>query len=75
MNSVGKFLIITGVAITLVGIGIIVFSRLKIPFLGRMPGDIFIQKKNFIFYFPFTTCLIISVILSLILYFIFKGNR
>ncbi|HAJ56713.1 MAG TPA: DUF2905 domain-containing protein [Candidatus Omnitrophica bacterium] len=56
-----------------IGIGFIVLGLLwnflvKIPFLGRMPGDILIQKKNLTFYFPLTTCILASLILSLILW-------
>lgn len=64
----GKFLIITGLIITVIGI-IVSFAH-NLPFLGRIPGDILIQKKNFTFYFPLATCLILSVILSFILWLI-----
>ncbi|MDD4183694.1 MAG: DUF2905 domain-containing protein [Candidatus Omnitrophica bacterium] len=75
MNNLGKFLIITGSFLVILGIGLVVFSRFKIPFLGKLPGDILIQKKNLTFYFPLATSLIVSVILSLILYFISKIHR
>ncbi len=42
----------------------------KIPWLGRLPGDFFFRGKNFSFYFPLTTSILISVILTLILWFI-----
>jgi uncharacterized protein HemY len=51
-------------------LGIFLFSKFKIPFLGRLPGDIFIKRDNFIFYFPLTTSILISIILSFILYLI-----
>ncbi|MBP9853922.1 MAG: DUF2905 domain-containing protein [Candidatus Omnitrophica bacterium] len=44
----------------------------KIPGLGRLPGDIVIKKENFTFYFPLATCLLVSVIISLIMYLINK---
>jgi hypothetical protein len=75
MNNLGKFLIITGSVLVILGAGLMVFSRFKIPFLGKLPGDIFVQKKNFTFYFPLATSLIVSVILSLILYFISKIHK
>jgi len=65
MNSFGKALIFFGMAITLLGI-LLTFSG-KVPWLGKLPGDIYIQKKNFSLYIPITTSIIISVILSLVL--------
>ena len=50
MSNLGKFLIIIGLGIALIGVCVVVFSRFKIPFLGRLPGDIFVQNKNFTFY-------------------------
>jgi len=57
----GLFLVIVGIAFTLVG---------KIPWFGHLPGDITIERERFTFYFPLATCLIISLILSLVLYFL-----
>lgn len=62
--QLGKILIIMGLCIILMGILLMIID--KIPFLGKLPGDIRIQKENFSFYFPITTCIIISVVLSLI---------
>ena len=64
MQEIGKTLIIFGVI--LIGVGILLTFFDKIPFLGKLPGDIYIQKKNFSFYFPITTSILISIILSLI---------
>ncbi len=64
MGGIGKILIITG--IILIVIGIILNISGKIPFIGRLPGDIYIKKDNFSFYFPITTCIIISIVLTLI---------
>ncbi|MDD5195229.1 MAG: DUF2905 domain-containing protein [Candidatus Omnitrophica bacterium] len=75
MNILGKSLIAIGMLIALIGAGILIFSRFKIPFLGRLPGDILIQKKNFTFYFPIATSILASVILSLVLYVISKIHR
>lgn len=72
MNNLAKLFIVAGLFLILIGLMILILFRLKIPFLGRLPGDIFIQKKNFAFYFPLTTCLLISLILSIIVYFFFK---
>ena len=75
MNSLGKSLIIIGVIVSIIGVGVVVFSRYKIPFLGKLPGDILIQKKNFTFYFPLATSILVSVVLSLILFVISRIHR
>jgi len=66
----GKFLVIMGV-IT-VAIGLVFLWGQKIPFLGKLPGDIYVHRGNFSFYFPFTTCILISVILTLIFTFLIR---
>lgn len=50
----------------LAGVALVSFG--KIPFFGKLPGDIIIQKKNFTFYFPLVTSLLLSLLVSLILY-------
>ncbi|MFA5008333.1 MAG: DUF2905 domain-containing protein [Candidatus Omnitrophota bacterium] len=75
MNNLGKFLIITGSILVILGLGLVVFSRFKIPFLGKLPGDIFIQKNNFTFYFPLATSIVVSAVLSLILYLVSKIQK
>jgi hypothetical protein len=60
----GKLLILLGVFIILVGVFLLVGE--KIPWLGRLPGDIIIRKKNFTFYFPIVTSILISIILTLL---------
>lgn len=70
MNAIAKILIIFGIVLILTGI-ILQFVP-KIPWLGRLPGDIYIKKENFTFYFPLSTCIIISIIISLILYLLGK---
>jgi hypothetical protein len=64
VQEIGKTLIIFGVI--LVGIGLFLTFVNKVPFLGKLPGDIYIQKKNFTFYFPVATSILISIILSII---------
>jgi len=66
----GKILIFFGVFAIVIGI-FFLFGD-KIPFLGKLPGDIIIKKKNFTFYFPLVTSILISIIISLILYFFRK---
>lgn len=64
MQGIGKALIIFGVI--LIGAGLLLAFFNKIPFLGKLPGDMLIHKKNFTFYFPLATSILISIILSLI---------
>lgn len=66
MNEIGKFLILIGI-ITII-IGLILMLTGKIPFIGRLTGDIVIERKNFIFYFPLGTSILLSIIISLIFY-------
>ncbi|KAF0215827.1 MAG: hypothetical protein FD174_3968 [Geobacteraceae bacterium] len=70
MSGLGKSLIIMGLIIALIGV-ILTFAG-KIPWLGRLPGDIHIKRQNFTFYFPLATSIIISVILSLIVWLLRK---
>lgn len=69
-SGIGKILLFTGLAITIIGALILAFG--KIPFLGKLPGDIIVEKKNFTFYFPLATSIILSILISLFLYLIKK---
>ena len=69
-QQIGKLLIIAGIFILI--FGIIFLLGDKIPFIGRLPGDIIIKKKNFTFYFPLVTSIILSLIISLILFLLKK---
>jgi hypothetical protein len=60
----GKVIILFGVVLILVGGVMLLFG--KIPLFGKLPGDIYIQKKNFSFYFPLASSILISLILSLL---------
>ncbi|MGA2774541.1 MAG: DUF2905 domain-containing protein [Candidatus Omnitrophota bacterium] len=64
MQEIGKILILFG--IILIGVGLLLTFYNKIPLIGKLPGDILIQKKNFTFYFPLATSILLSIILSLI---------
>ena len=64
MVGLGKILLIAGGIIVILGL-ILVFSQ-HIPFLGKLPGDIFVKKNGFSFYFPIVTLLIISVLITII---------
>ena len=65
MNSLGKTLVLFGVI--MVAVGALFMLGGKLPWFGRLPGDLYIEKKNFTLFFPITTSIIISVILSLLL--------
>lgn len=64
MNSLGKTLILFGILLIL--FGAILMLGGKLPWFGRLPGDIYIEKKGFSLYFPITTSILISIILSII---------
>ena len=63
--ELGKSLFLFG--IVLVALGIFLMIGPKIPWLGRLPGDVVVERKNFQFYFPIATCLLVSLLLTLLL--------
>ncbi len=74
MEGIGKSLILIGIFIVIVGLIIMFFE--KLPFgLGKLPGDIYIKRDNFVFYFPLATSILISIFLSLIFIIISKISR
>jgi len=64
MRELGKFLVIAGAMIIL--LGAILWSGVAPRWLGRLPGDIRIEREHSVFYFPIVTCIIISIVLSLL---------
>ena len=66
MNDIGKILVGFGLLIALTGVVLVLVGR--VPWIGRLPGDIHIQRGNFIVYFPLATSLLLSVVLTLLLY-------
>ena len=66
LQEFGKSLIILGAVIVV--LGLLLMLGPKIPWLGRLPGDILIRKEHFSYYFPLGTCVLISIVLSLILW-------
>jgi hypothetical protein len=68
--GLGKSLIVIGLLIALVGVLFAVAG--KLPWIGRLPGDIYVKKENFTFYFPLATSIIVSIILSFILWLLRK---
>ena len=67
MQQTGKILIILGVIVIIAGI-IVYFGGYKLNFLGKLPGDIRVEKENFRFYFPVTTIILLSIIVSFIIW-------
>ncbi len=71
MPDLGRTLVIVGVVITVVGLVVMLAGR--VPWIGRLPGDIHVQRGNWSFYFPLATSLLLSVILTLMFWLI--GRR
>lgn len=71
LSSMGKTLILIGLLLVVIGL-LLTFAG-KVPWLGKMPGDIVVKRENFTFYFPLATSIIISIILSLLFWFL--GRR
>ena len=71
MTDLGKLLVFLGGTVVVVGVVLILFGRTNLP-LGRLPGDIVYRGKNTIFYFPLATSIVISIVLSVLMYVI--GN-
>jgi len=69
-SSLGKVLILMGLVLVVIGGLVYLFG--KIPYLGKLPGDIYIKKDNFTFYFPVVTMIIISLILTIIMNIFFR---
>jgi hypothetical protein len=65
MESLGKILVIAGISLAVVGV--LLWSGLGKSWLGRLPGDIHVERGNWGFYFPIVTCLVISIILTVLL--------
>ena len=74
MTNLGKLLIIFGGVLAIIGLVVIVTGRANLPF-GRLPGDIVYRGKNSTFYFPLVTCIVLSLVFSLIMWLIGKFSR
>jgi Protein of unknown function (DUF2905) len=66
IQQIGKAVLAIGIVCIVIGAVLMLSGR--IPWLGRLPGDIYIQKKNFTFYFPLATSILISILLTLLLW-------
>jgi len=72
-QGAGKILILGGAFLTFLGLILVFWQR--IPFLGKLPSDIFLHKGGFQFFFPIVTCIIISIVLTIILNLVFRLFR
>ena len=73
LQGIGKVLILGGAF--LIFLGLLLFFWQRIPFLGKLPGDIFVDKGSFQFFFPIVTCIIISIVLTIVLNLVFRLFR
>ena len=74
MTDLGKLLVIVGGGVVVIGLVVLLVGKSELP-LGRLPGDIVYRGKNTSFYFPLTTSILVSVVLSLVLYVISRLRR
>lgn len=74
MADFGKLLIFFGFVLVVTGLALVLLGRTHLP-LGKLPGDIIYRGKNTTFYFPLATCILLSVALSLFLYFVSRWRR
>jgi hypothetical protein len=65
MAPVGKMLVMLGIA--LAALGAILWAAGHLPYVGDLPGDIYLKRGNWSFYFPLTTCIVLSIVLTLLL--------
>jgi DUF2905 family protein len=73
MTDLGKLLLVLGGLIFLAGAVLLLAGKFHVP-LGRLPGDIVYRGKNSVFYFPIVTCILLSILLSLLLW-VFRRGR
>ena len=74
MTEFGKLLVVLGVVLVVAGLALTVMGRMNFP-LGRLPGDIVYRGKHSTFYFPLATSILLSVVLSLVLYVVSRWRR
>lgn len=66
LHSIGRWFVLIG--LILAGCGLVLLLTSRIPWLGRLPGDIIIQREHATWYFPLASCLLVSVMLTLLLW-------
>jgi hypothetical protein len=70
----GKLILVFGAILVAVGLLLLLLGRTQLP-IGRLPGDIIYRRRNFTFYFPLTTSILLSLVLSLVFYFLSRMHR
>jgi len=74
MSELGKLLVVLGSVLVVVGLGVILLGRMNLP-LGKLPGDIVYRGKRATFYFPLATSVVVSVVLSILIYLVGRWKR
>ncbi|MGC2322439.1 MAG: DUF2905 domain-containing protein [Terriglobales bacterium] len=74
MLNLGRLIIFVGAGLVLVGLLLVLLGRTHLP-IGRLPGDIVYRRRNLSFYFPLTTSILLSLVLSLVFYFLSRMHR
>jgi hypothetical protein len=74
MGEIGRILIFCGAVLLVIGVAILLLGRTNLP-IGRLPGDIFYRGKNTTFYFPLGTSILLSLVLSIVLYVISRFRK
>lgn len=74
MSDFGKLLVVVGLILVVVGVILVLLGRTNLP-LGRLPGDFLYRGKNTTFYFPLATSILLSAVLSVVLYLLGKWRR
>ena len=74
VHDIGKLLVVAGGVLLLAGVVVLLVSKSNLP-LGRLPGDIVYKGKNTVFYFPLATSILLSVVLSIVLYAVARFRR
>jgi len=72
IQGLAKFVIVAGIVLTIVGV--LMLLAPKLPFIGKLPGDFYFKKDGVSFYFPLATSIIVSIVLSLVISFLFRGK-
>jgi hypothetical protein len=74
MSDMGKLMVIAGAVLLVLGLAIMLLGKTSLP-LGRLPGDIVYKGKNTVFYFPLATSIVLSLVLSVVLYLVSRWRR